>query len=996
MKKLFLVLAAVALLCTVSPAQVPLPDIYGTVVLPDGSPIPGVTVTLTGDVVGKMTAVTSEEGNFRFLKLSPGNFELMFELEGFKTVIRKGLRLYLGKNVTLTIQMETSPIKEEVVVTAKAGVVDTRKTTVGVNLTKEEINLLPQARNPWSVFNLIPGMQVDREDVGGNESGQQSNFYQGGTDKTDVAWNIDGSNITDVSAFGAPSYLDVNAYDEIQVQVGSNDIMNQVGGAVINFVSKRGGNKVTGDFHLYAEDGRWEMTPKIKEGLPAGYISPGINRTYQYGFNIGGPIVKDKVFWTGSWSMQDIRSRTITNTEDATMLNSAYGKINAQFGNTQLEFNLSHNNKTKENRPDWGPEYQEQTALWAQRGPGYSYLGTIQQMFGNLMVSVRYNWTTNPFNLHPYGNTLSASGDNMFETGDDMVVTFDNPTGFFVSGGYQWQDINRRTQNLILDANYFAENVLGGDHEIRFGGEYFSNHTWTDVYFPNQRILLQTSDFNAMYPVSGYTYPDTIMAMTNGPVDTTTFRAAGWLADTVNWNKLTLNIGVRYDYEWGVLNEKTAPGFTINGATVPAWEPYIGPKTSPKTDSPAKWKTFSPRISFTYDLTGDGKNVVKLSLARYSRPAGTQLATFLWTLGFRWIRAPWADANGDGVPQVDEITAMTPPEIIAWQEANPGYGDTWPNDIYDPLYSFYGTTYPVFCFGGFDYTDPMKVTSSSRFDPNYKSSLMDEIVLQYERELGEDMAISLQGIYKKNTKLRRLLAIRSDNSLNSADNYYVSFTDPVTGQDNWSAASRDFIGTYITNYDKRYYDYKAVQVIFTKKLSAKWMANASFTYGDWLAHYDFDEEFDARTNFDFFDGGVRAPAAAGSGMTGVLTNSRYMFKLNGLYQLPWDINVSGVFTLREGYPVRIADNSYRGVLFYSKDKKLGVDRLPDLWTLNLSVQKEFKISDTTRAVFHVDGYNITNNNTTLNLVTRFGSSSLRAPTRILNPGVFMFGINVYF
>jgi hypothetical protein len=133
MKKIVLLAAAMAMLASIALAQVQLADVYGTVVLPDGSSIPGVTVILTGDVIGKTTTVTSEEGNFRFLKLAPGNYELRFELDGFKTVIRKGIRLFAGKNVTLTVPMETTTIQEEVVVTAKANVVDTRKPPWGMN-----------------------------------------------------------------------------------------------------------------------------------------------------------------------------------------------------------------------------------------------------------------------------------------------------------------------------------------------------------------------------------------------------------------------------------------------------------------------------------------------------------------------------------------------------------------------------------------------------------------------------------------------------------------------------------------------------------------------------------------------------------------------------------------------------------------------------------------------------------------------------------------------
>ena len=208
----------------------------------------------------KKTTVSSEEGNYRFIRLNTGDYELKVELEGFKTIIRKGIKLTLGKNVTLTTVMETSTIKEEIVVTAKTGVIDTRKTMVGSNVTKEQLQSLPTARNPWVVFNMLPGVMVDRVDVGGADSGQQSNFYAAGGSGDDTTWNIDGANVTDPAAIGSsPSYFNVNAYEEMQVITGANDLTAQTGGVQVNFVSKRAGNKVTGDFHLYVEDKAWEM-----------------------------------------------------------------------------------------------------------------------------------------------------------------------------------------------------------------------------------------------------------------------------------------------------------------------------------------------------------------------------------------------------------------------------------------------------------------------------------------------------------------------------------------------------------------------------------------------------------------------------------------------------------------------------------------------------------------------------------------------------------------
>ncbi len=91
-------------------------DIYGSVVLADGSKVPGVLITLTGDKIGKRTTISSEHGNFRFVQFPPGGYEVRCELEGFKTVIRKDVELSLGRSVTLNILMETTTLKEEVTV----------------------------------------------------------------------------------------------------------------------------------------------------------------------------------------------------------------------------------------------------------------------------------------------------------------------------------------------------------------------------------------------------------------------------------------------------------------------------------------------------------------------------------------------------------------------------------------------------------------------------------------------------------------------------------------------------------------------------------------------------------------------------------------------------------------------------------------------------------------------------------------------------------------
>lgn len=422
MRKLLVILLAVAMLPVFVTAQARGGDIYGAVVLADGSKIPGVMISLTSEDGSKRTTISSAQGNFRFLNLPPGKYTVKFELEGFKTVNRTNLELRLGQSVTLNTLMETSRLKEEVTVSAESNVIDTRNTQVGVNVTKEMVDSLPTARNPWTLLSAVPNIMVDRVDVGGADSGQQSNFLAAGGDQDDTTWNVDGANVTDPSAIGAaPAYLNVNSYSELQVTLGANDITAQTGGIQLNFVTKRAGNQTSGDFHLYVEDKAWEMNQTPTDYMKQnGWVVPGVDRLYMYGINLGGPVIKDKLWWFGSWAIQDIHKRTATNTEDATWLVSGYGKLNFQLGNTSGDFHLSYDAKKKWGRTFLSPSQQDSGSLWDQDGPGYLYYGGLSHVFGELMLNVKAVYTDGGFTLDPRGADVNS--DNGHNEGNEFKI----------------------------------------------------------------------------------------------------------------------------------------------------------------------------------------------------------------------------------------------------------------------------------------------------------------------------------------------------------------------------------------------------------------------------------------------------------------------------------------------------------------------------------------------------------------------------------------------
>jgi hypothetical protein len=936
------------------------------VVLADGSKVPGVLITLTGEKIGKLTTISSDKGNFRFLSLPPGAYELRCELDGFKTVIRKDIEISLGKNVTLNILMETTTLKEEITVSGRVSAVDTRATNVAATIDKRWVESIPTARNPWTVLSALPGLMMDRVDVGGADSGQQAIFYAGGGISDDSTWNVDGANITDPSAIGsAPAYLNINSYDELQVNLGANDISAQTGGVQLNFVTKRAGNRTSGDFHLYVEDKAWEMKQDNDPEMDRlGWGPAGINRLYQYGVGFGGPIIKDKLWWYGSWGIQDIHKRTEPGFEDATLLVSGYGKLNFQLGNTSGDFHISYDNKQKWGRAAIGAGQQNEGSLYDQVGPGYLFYGGLSHIFGDLMLNIKAVYTDGGFTLDPRGADLNpATGHN---EGDDLLVI----DWSYWYNAFDHYITNRNSLDVSLDGNYFLEGALGGDHEIRFGVDYFTATTTTQDFYANQRYLMtytSAPEYSYFYAVSDYYF------------DVGFKRISAYLQDTITWGKLTASFGVRYDKESGNVNPLSQPAFTWyepgnphHGERLwPSWNTDLEIKNKYTPD--AAWSLISPRISFTYDITGDGKNVVKLSAARYMGQSGNTIAGFY--APFRSAYVQWID-DGDMRITYNEI------------------GEVIDNS-------------------GFIGLDPLTGLNIVQFADDYNTSLLDELVLKFEKAVTEDLSIALTGFYKKRSKINIDYTSRGRFASVSKT---IKSNGQVEGPENWERLSDvpvagalvprynqldTGIGNYFYNLGKAYDLYLGLQFVIDKKLSNKWMANLSFTFQDWKRHR-FEEETLNMNNFDFYNGGQMAESTSGSGLSDIFVGNKWMVKLTGMYQLPYGISLTTFFQARDGnpQPLRTTTSMNQGTVYlYEANSKLGDRRLPVFWMLNFGLEKTFKVSDLVSATLAIDWYNATNNQIVLkhNLsVGRAIDPGEPRPVMWCNPGLFQFGVRVNF
>lgn len=968
LKKLFSLGLVLIFLSILSFSEIKKGVLIGTIVSADGSGIPGVKMTLEGDGLETLTIYSSENGDFGFIDLIPQNYKLKCDLEGDTPVIRKEVEIKPGEKVVVNILIEESPPTEAGGIYGMRNVFVKETNQVKVEISKEFLETVPTGRNPWAVLSAVPGIMIDRADVGGTDGGKDSNFYVGGVDNNDTTWNMDGINITDPSSIGrTPAYLNTNTFEEIEVTLGGSDITAQTGGVQLNYVTKRGRNKLSGSFHIYVEDDAWEMNQDPPEPfLGTNPVTPGITRFYQYGVNLGGPIVKDKLWWFGSWAVQDIHKRTEIDLEDAAWLVSGYGKLNFQLGDTSGNFMLSYNDKLKWGTADLSPLQQDGMSLWDQTGPGYLYYGGLSHVFGKLMLNVKVVYTDGGFTLDPRGADINLTSYTKHLEGNEFKVI----DGWSrIEGSNQYISTDRNSLNIAFDGNYFLEGTLGGDHEIRFGVDYYTADTTSQILTPNQRIS---------YVFRGAPHSNYLEIIPDYLSSVNFKRISAYFQDNIDFGRIVGSLGLRYDKETGRLNSFTQPSFTWYEPGSPHHGEALWPSINSQLqisefDVPTSWSHLSPRLSLTYDITGNGKNVVKLSAARYMSQSGNLLTSIY--IPDRYGLVQWNDANLDDTPSYAELGSLF---------------------YYNPFIS----------------VDPLTDMNNVRFDHNYNTPYLDELTLMFERAITDNLAVSLTGFYKKKKNLAQDVdsrgsmtyltkGIMADGTIETKSNWVNIGTTLVGGVSVPTYEQiEDPVGNYYYNLEKGYNRYLGLLFRMDKKFSNNWMANFSFTYSDWK-RYRFEEETLDLNNFDFFNEGVVTSSSTGFGMRDIWINSKWMVKFTGLYQFPLGISFSTFFLARQGapQPLRRRFLVNQGVLhLYKSSLKAGDERLPTFWMLNLGLEKAFRISDKVTASFVIDWYNTTNNKIelkhNLNIVGALPFESV--PVMWTNPGLFQFGIRVNF
>lgn len=983
-------------------------SISGTVLDNENNPLPGATVTLSGPaMMGSISYVTSDVGKFRFVSLSPGEYEVKIELPGFKTYIRKELHVSVGKITEVTIALEVATVEEEITVTAGSPVVDIESSKFSVHYDSDFLLSIPNSRDLYGIQNSLPGT-VEAES--GREYTRMSSVLGGHLRST--LYQVDGAILNDPTTLYLAANLNVDVYEEMEITLGA--LPAEVGltdTAVINVVSKSGGNKFSGmvsGYYTGAGNLRsLKFLPSLAQDLwsseqmkALNVVAPGKYADYLDGsISFGGPIVKDKVwfFLNGrktSWEQVDpntahLRIQQIYNTNPSAFNPKelehydtsqedwlAFAKLTFQLTKNIKYMGMLHFNMVNQ------PVYTLRTGN--TRAWGYTALVDHEKVY---TTSHHLNWVLNQNTfVEIVGNYVNRHFPNMMrpETANSYT-SYDKETDIYWGNTNYTDDYYRKRGGVSANITRFQDNFLGASHEFKAGIEYEATYYIRDRcrgYEPGDNpyytywasFKTQNKYYYSTSKREGrlYLYPYASLGVMKG--EDNTKRYSAFAQDSIVKGRLAINLGLRFDHSFAyepeeyrpeLLNYKVGPEF-LNPALAQKdpnilikalndqYHQQIGPVsefdefTFPYRKV-VQFSTFSPRIGFVYDLFGNGKTALKLSLARYYESvwSGKYNAPQLLAAGsLNWY---WTDVNKNGYMDLPK----SGPADSKYIDPN---GDSYRLTSYttqDPNIKYYAD--------------------------NIKCPYMDEIIAGIEHELMKDFRLGLQFIYKQNKDITEDVDAANGYDPNAKDDQgrpiWLPYTVTDPGWDGKFGTSDDqqltvyglasyaptpyFLGSNPPGCERKYI---AGILTFDKRMSNRWQLKGSVIYS----------AFKGNANQDY--GGAEGETALFDNPNSLINaygRIRYDRPLNikilGTCILPFDIIVSAYFNYRSGSPwARTLDRVYFPTGFGAQTsyasailtEPVGTKRDPTETTLDMRIEKSFKFGTYGKFSLYVDIFNL--------------------------------------
>jgi len=934
-----------------------------------GEPLGRCTVYLrSAKIQGQKIYISPDSGRFRFLALAPGHdYELVAEKPGFKSVVRPGLIVEVGRVIEVEIVLETTSLEEEIIVTAASPVVDINTAKFAVNYNAGFIQSLPINRDLYDIQNSIPGAVTD-----GAEDRRTSSIL-GGTVRSTL-YSLDGALMNDPGTSTSMTNLNVDVYDEIEIGAGALPAeIGQTDSAYINIVTKSGSNDFSGALTgYYSSEGLSKDLVSVENIAEFNVQRPESFTNYQdYVFTLGGAIMADKLwfFFNGRRLVWD---RLNNLTPESRLEN---------LGIQSLHFDLRHG------------EWLGFAKVTFQIMPNVRYFGMLH--YTNIYEPYYQNRVTDDRSADVV-DTLDH--DKTFTTTHQLNWVFNQNTFLDIRGTYIHRFFPLHHQEGT-DGNYtyfdkkeqvywgrlefddelvsnklaaslavtkFADDFLGSSHELKAGAE-FEDAKYKRDWFRGNPYYSYWMDYAAGDP---YYYSSTerrgLLRIRHCPpikglwnIEDNVRRVSAYVQDNIKTGRVALNLGLRFDWSYQFRPNQFRPELRYEYGPE-LQNPELGTNdlllalidqmqddglTTPFDSLTASWKkvvdftTFSPRIGLVFDLFGNGKTALKLHFARYYEPiwAAKYNAAQIFNAGSYWWY--WQDDNANKLMDL------------------PGT-DTYQLQFtvnQDPEYSYY--------------------------DENLKPAYVNEFVAGVEQELTKDFKIGLQFIRKDNKNIVEDIDQFNGYDPNETDEEGLiwipyEFVDPgLDGEfgtnDDQSLTvyglreDRPVPEKFGTNPPEAKRQYYAGIFTLSKRMSNRWQFEGSILYSSFKGNVAalYTETEGESSAFD-------TPNAQINSYGRLYFDRPWQIKLMASAVLPFDFILSAYFQHLSGSNwTRTLERVYLppdlGVqqsFVWVRAEERGANRIQSYTNLDLRLEKSFRLGENTRLNLLVDVFNLLGQN----------------------------------
>ena len=947
------ILVALALLAVAPAFAQQTGTITGTATDEQGAVLPGVTVTVeSAALITPRSTTTGAGGSYSHPALPPGDYSVSFALSGFQTIVQEGVRVSVARTLQVNASMGISGVEETVTVIGDAPVVDVRSATVQTNIERELLEAVPTGRNPWVMAGMVPGMVTGRMDVGGSNGMQQYSMEIFGSSASMQSFNVDGLKVNWPGGDGGwtMQYYGFSMYEEFNFQTSTHSAESDTGGVMMNMVVKTGGNEFAGDaIALY--------NATSLQGEPVETGANPITRAIDLNGTLGGPIVRDKAwfftayrYWVHDQEVSVPADYVGAQPIDDNRIRNLSGKFTWQASdNDRIAVTLQRNWKQRFHRrdnpyravPDDLARFQDQ---WAD-----NYIGSYNRVIGDAaLLDIRFGRMTGVTPYILYSDYCGIPVDEYPDAGpcteNDISVVDPVRREMFNADrrGEYWGPNSRNQFNGSL--TYYLD-TASGSHNFKVGGQASREHK-EDRIFKSGDAYGELSD-GVPSRINISRTPQT----SHTKLNTWAFYAQD--AWTIG-DRLTLNIGVRLDGIYGYVPVQSSPSGTWTALS----EQLAGDAFSVTSDIgglPDWPMNVGPRLSFAYDLFGDGRAALKGGWGRYYTQTGSALPNSANPNAGASAWVGWNDLDGDKLVDLGPSgTLADSPEL--------------------DLSKFEGFT------GG----------ASTVYDKDANRPYSDDISLGVDMTLGSD--VSFSATYHRRhhrDSLGRLNQARPASAYTLTSFECATCPQPTYEVYELQEAYRGLQDSVVTSVGILQSDYNGVAFQLQKRLSNNWqiLGGATFSSHKGVVHSP------PRDNTDWNNPNRLINRENGS----ILTDLPWVVNFAGSYQAPWDIQLGWNYRARAGNPL-VATARATGLVQGSESiyaYERGEERTDSITKLlDFNLRKMIDVGDA-RFEIGVDAGNIFNSQPAESFNTTFGSRYL-SPTRSLTPRIVRFTAKLLF